>query len=128
MGYPVPAVDQPRVEALVESLRERVDETFDAAWDEGAARDLDDVVAALTRGRGPRNRPVVGWDSLTPTERDVVALVGEGLTNPEIASRLYMSRSTVKTHLAHVYAKVGVANRTELARQAGGRSAADEAR
>jgi DNA-binding CsgD family transcriptional regulator/tetratricopeptide (TPR) repeat protein len=122
MGYPVPPVDRLRVEALVESLRERVGETFDTVWDEGAARDLDDVVAALTRGRGPRNRPAVGWDSLTPTEREVVALVADGMTNPEIAARLYMSRSTVKTHLAHVYAKVGVANRTELARQAGGRS------
>lgn len=36
-------------------------------------------------------------------------------TNPEIGARLFMSRSTVKTHLAHVYAKLGVANRTGLA-------------
>jgi DNA-binding NarL/FixJ family response regulator len=45
----------------------------------------------------------------------VVRLVGEGLTNPEIGSRLFMSRATVKTHLSHVYAKLGIANRTELA-------------
>jgi DNA-binding NarL/FixJ family response regulator len=44
-----------------------------------------------------------------------VRLVVEGLTNPEIGTRLFMSRGTVKTHLSHVYAKVGVANRTELA-------------
>ena len=42
--------------------------------------------------------------------------------NPEIASRLSMSRGTVKTHLAHVYAKLQVANRTELALLAGGKS------
>jgi DNA-binding NarL/FixJ family response regulator len=42
--------------------------------------------------------------------------------NPEIASRLSMGRGTVKTHLAHVYAKLQVANRTELARLAGGKS------
>ena len=42
-------------------------------------------------------------------------LAVDGLTNPEIGARLFMSRSTVKTHLSHVYAKLGVANRTELA-------------
>jgi DNA-binding NarL/FixJ family response regulator len=41
--------------------------------------------------------------------------VVSGMTNPEIASRLFVSRATVKTHLSHVYAKLGVANRTELA-------------
>jgi len=38
-----------------------------------------------------------------------------GFTNPQIADRLLMRRETVKTHLSHVYAKLGVANRTELA-------------
>ena len=57
----------------------------------------------------------IGWGSLTPTEREVVGLVASGLSNPEIASRLFVSRATVKTHLSHVYAKLGVANRTELA-------------
>jgi DNA-binding CsgD family transcriptional regulator len=47
-----------------------------------------------------------------------VRLAAEGLTNPEIGQRLFMSRGTVKTHLAHVFAKVGVANRTELATMA----------
>lgn len=45
----------------------------------------------------------------------MVALVAEGLTNPEIASRLFVSRATVKTHLHHVYGKLGVTNRAELA-------------
>jgi DNA-binding NarL/FixJ family response regulator len=44
-----------------------------------------------------------------------VAAVADGLTNPEIGARLFMSRATVKTHLSHVYSKLGVANRTELA-------------
>lgn len=52
---------------------------------------------------------------MTPTELDVVRLVVDGLSNPEIGARLFISRGTVKTHLSHVYAKVGVANRTELA-------------
>jgi len=63
---------------------------------------------------------VQGWASLTSTEQEVVRLAVAGLTNPEIGKRLFMSRSTVKTHLAHVYAKLGVANRTELATSAAG--------
>lgn len=46
-------------------------------------------------------------------------LAADGLSNPDIGSRLFMSRSTVKTHLSHVYAKLGVTNRTELANLAG---------
>jgi predicted ATPase/DNA-binding CsgD family transcriptional regulator len=74
-----------------------------------------EVVAYARRARGKRGRPSSGWDSLTPTEESVVRLVTDGLSNPDIAARLFMSRSTVKTHLSHVYAKLGVTNRTELA-------------
>ncbi|MEV6830730.1 LuxR C-terminal-related transcriptional regulator [Amycolatopsis sp. NPDC051102] len=76
---------------------------------------LDDVVAFVRRTRGSRGRPSSGWGSLTPTELEVVKLAAAGCTNPEIGTRLFMSRGTVKTHLAHVYAKLGIANRTELA-------------
>ncbi|WP_163510612.1 helix-turn-helix transcriptional regulator [Fodinicola acaciae] len=76
---------------------------------------LDDILAVVTRGRGPRNRPQVGWSSLTPAELEVVRLIREGLSNPDIAARLYVSRATVKAHLTHIYAKLSVANRTELA-------------
>jgi DNA-binding CsgD family transcriptional regulator len=51
-------------------------------------------------------------------ELHVVGLVAEGLTNPEIGERLFISRGTVKTHLSHVFAKVGVTTRSELAAQA----------
>jgi DNA-binding CsgD family transcriptional regulator len=116
IGYPRPPVELPEYEAVDAEARDRLGaEQFDAVRREGAARSLDDTVAALTRGRGPRNRPPVGWESLTPTELDVARLVSQGLSNPEIAARLYVSRSTVKAHLSHIYAKVGVANRTELA-------------
>ena len=76
---------------------------------------LDEAVAYARRTRGTRGRPSSGWASLTPTEEQVVALAVGGLSNPEIGERLFMSRGTVKTHLAHVYSKLGVANRTELA-------------
>ena len=80
---------------------------------------LAEAIALAGRARGPRRRPASGWESLTPTERSVVELAVLGLTNPEIGTRLYIGRGTVKTHLAHVYAKLGVANRTELTRFAG---------
>ena len=72
-------------------------------------------VELALRSRGRRLRPGTGWPSLSPTELEVVACVAEGLTNPQIAERLIMSRSTVKTHLGHVYAKLGISSRAELA-------------
>ena len=119
-GYPRPPVDQPGHRAARGILRPSLsDERFREAWREGAEADLDTLVAGLTRGRGPRDRPQTGWESLTPTEIEVTRLVRDGLSNPEIAARLYMSRSTVKTHLAHAYAKVDVTNRAALAALAG---------
>ena len=47
-------------------------------------------------------------------ESDVVALAGDGLTNPEIGSRLFISRRTVESHLTHVFRKLEVRNRTQL--------------
>jgi len=88
---------------------------------EAAVLTPEEAAAYIRRTRGTRGRPATGWASLTPTELDVVRLAVEGLNNPEIGARLYISRSTVKTHLAHVYAKLGVANRTELATVAGRR-------
>jgi two-component system nitrate/nitrite response regulator NarL len=52
---------------------------------------------------------------LTRRERQVMALVAEGLSNKEIARRLNVAEGTVKTHLHNIYGKVGVANRTALA-------------
>ena len=67
------------------------------------------VPAARTR------RPVTGWEALTDAERRVARLVAGGLTNREVAERLYVSRYTVETHLKHVFAKLGVSSRAELA-------------
>lgn len=63
--------------------------------------------------RGPR--PVGDWDSLTPSEWRVVDLLGDGLTNREIAEILYVSHHTVETHLKHVFAKLGLRSRTQVA-------------
>jgi DNA-binding CsgD family transcriptional regulator len=73
----------------------------------------------VRRGRrGSRNRPRTGWESLTSTELRVVALVPRGLTNAEVAGRLYVSRHTVESHLSHVFSKLGLASRVQLAVQA----------
>ncbi len=89
-------------------------ERFAEVWSEGQMA-WDDVVAFAQRGRGPRQRPDVGWDALTPTERQVAELVVAGATNKEVAEKLFMSVATVKTHLTRVYAKVGVSTRGQLA-------------
>src|SRR5207245_5457621 len=52
---------------------------------------------------------------LTPREREVWALVANGLTNPQIAERLGLSDNTVKFHVQHLFSKLGVKNRTEAA-------------
>jgi DNA-binding NarL/FixJ family response regulator len=116
MGYPRRPVDRAAHEALIGNLRASAGEaSFRAAWDEGAAADPDVLVAALTRGRGPRSRAPGPLGALSPTELDIARLVSDGLSNPQIAARLYMSRGTVKAHLARIFTKLGMSNRTELA-------------
>jgi DNA-binding CsgD family transcriptional regulator len=88
--------------------------THDAARVASAMR-----AAGIRRGtRGLRTRPAFGWESLTPTELEAVGLVAGGLTNRQIADRLFKSRYTVESHLRHVFAKLGVSSRVELAGEA----------
>ena len=94
------------------------DSEFESAWAEGAALSANEAIAYAQRGRGERKRPSSGWASLTPTERDVVRLVSEGLSNKDIATRLFVSPRTVATHLTHVYTKLGLASRVQLAQEA----------
>jgi len=88
--------------------------TYDVGRVEARLREL-----GVRRGRqGTRGRPRHGWAALTDTERAVAALVAEGLSNPQIAERLFLSRHTVHTHVSHIFAKLGVNSRVELATEA----------
>jgi DNA-binding CsgD family transcriptional regulator len=105
--------------ALVSALRTAMsDLAFDAAWAEGEMLSTEQAIAYALRGRGERKRPTSGWESLTPTELDVVRLVAEGIPNKDIATRLFVSPRTVQTHLRHVYNKLGLTSRVQLAQEA----------
>jgi DNA-binding CsgD family transcriptional regulator len=94
----------------------------------GAATDaarLQAVFRAHGIRRGPHAKHRTarsGWESLTPTETIVATLVEEGMSNPEIAAKLLLSRRTVATHVSHILKKLGVHSRTDIAREAALRS------
>ena len=104
--------------------RERVpEEWLERASDISLVRLLPEEAAAFLRASAPgratlqgsRSSRPAGWEALTETERKVALLVAEGLTNPEIGKRLFVSPRTVSTHLKHTFAKLGVSSRVELA-------------
>jgi DNA-binding CsgD family transcriptional regulator len=104
--------------ATSQSMHALGDDRFTEAWDEGHALTLDDAVAYAARKGGGRKRPTTGWASLTPAELEVVRLVSEGLQNDAIARRLFIAPGTVKVHLTHIFTKLGITTRAELAAQA----------
>ncbi|MFE9453541.1 ATP-binding protein [Streptomyces sp. NPDC006739] len=65
-------------------------------------------------GRGLQARPASSWEALTVTERRVADLVAQGLSNPDIAARLLLSRRTVETHVSHILSKLQVRSRREV--------------
>jgi predicted ATPase/class 3 adenylate cyclase/DNA-binding CsgD family transcriptional regulator len=106
-------------DASLAALRETLgDKEFEDAWAEGEALSLDEAIEYAQRGRGERRRPSTGWASLTPAELNVVRLVSEGLPNKDIAARLFLSARTVQAHLSHVYSKLGISSRVQLAQEA----------
>jgi DNA-binding CsgD family transcriptional regulator len=100
------------------TMLERANDIFEYL---DATRDLVRIDATLRRlgvrrgRRGRRQRPQSGWGSLTPTEGTIADLVAEGLTNPQVAERLYVSRRTVQTHVSHIFTKLDMASRAQLA-------------
>ena len=82
--------------------------------EEVQALSLEEATAYARRARGERSRPASGWRALTPTEVEVARAVAEGLTNKQAAERLFVSLPTVKTHLRHIFTKLGIDNRSQL--------------
>jgi predicted ATPase/DNA-binding CsgD family transcriptional regulator len=88
---------------------------FAEAWAAGQDMTLEDAAAYASRGRGRRRRPATGWAALTPTELRVARAVADGLSNPQIAERMFISRRTAATHLTSIFRKLGISSRAELA-------------
>lgn len=115
-GHPRSPGESTDYEADLAAAREQLSrEAFDAAWSEGAALAPQQAVDYAIRHRGSRRRSLTGWASLTPTQEQTALLAGQGLTNQQIAERLFISPRTVQTHLSQVYAKLGLSSRQELA-------------
>jgi DNA-binding CsgD family transcriptional regulator len=116
LGYPPDhhaAAERASLEALVRAGLG--DDAAAEARSSGADLTIDAAVAYATRARGERKRPSHGWASLTPTELEVVALVAQGLSNAEIGRRLFIATGTTKVHLNHIFTKLGLSSRSELA-------------
>jgi DNA-binding NarL/FixJ family response regulator len=93
--------------AALEQAAAAFDELGSVGWAQDARSELERV-----GGRRPREA-----GKLTPAERRVAELAAEGLANKEIASALFVTVRTVEVHLKHVYTKLGIRSRTQLARR-----------
>ena len=89
-----------------------------AAWDAGRVRGRLRALG-VRRRLVAAQRPGTGWAAMTDSELAVARLVAQGLTNREVAERLFVSQHTVSGHLRHVFAKLDVNSRVELTRLAG---------
>jgi predicted ATPase/class 3 adenylate cyclase/DNA-binding CsgD family transcriptional regulator len=116
VGYVRFSPDQKAYEVDVATARERLgNPDFKSTFDAGLAMTSEQALTYAVKGRGSRHRPRSGWASLTPVEQQVVRLAAEGLTNPEIGEKLFISRRTVQAHLSTIFGKLGVSSRSELA-------------
>jgi DNA-binding CsgD family transcriptional regulator len=88
---------------------------LDASWDSARAAARLRPFGVHAGNRRHQKRADHGWESLTATEVKVALLVAEGLSNPDVAAKLYLSRRTVQTHVSHILAKLGLRSRVELA-------------
>jgi DNA-binding NarL/FixJ family response regulator len=115
------AATEARDRAAAAALATLGEETFDAAMNTGAKADPNDILAELSQhldemGSDERARSVpVSRFGLSAREQEVLRLVVEGRSNPEIAAVLFISHKTVRNHVTNILAKLGVESRTAAA-------------
>jgi DNA-binding NarL/FixJ family response regulator len=107
-------------EPTVEVVRELLDAGADAVVSaDGVETQLGPAIAAVRAGLvaapGGRLRQAMGRPALTPREKQTLGMVVLGFSNADIASKLYVAESTVKSHLSSAFAKLGVRTRSEAA-------------
>jgi DNA-binding NarL/FixJ family response regulator len=102
-------------DAGAEEIRRALDQVArgQAAIDPAVQHHLLDAIAAGSTSGVERKNESQLPDGLTPREAEVLSLIAEGLSNAEIAERLYVNETTVKSHINHLFAKTGVRNRAQ---------------
>jgi DNA-binding CsgD family transcriptional regulator/tetratricopeptide (TPR) repeat protein len=105
-----------RVEEAVAYWEEAIGlyERLDAERDASRVRSQQRLHGVRRGSRRRHVRATSGWESVTETERRVVGLVVQGLSNPEVAERMFISRHTVESHLKSIFRKLDVSSRVEL--------------
>ena len=124
IGLPLSHLDRshPDYEGLLSAARSQLDEAaWEAARAEGRAmtpeQAIEDALGTEEQTPSP-SAQAKDKDVLSTREREVLRLVAEGLTDPEVAERLYLSPRTVNHHLSSIYRKLGVPSRAAAAKEA----------
>jgi DNA-binding CsgD family transcriptional regulator len=116
LALPAPSAN-PFFETLVQRAAREIQHRLLQTPDGGASSEA----AGVKRLRS--ERPTFGWEALTKTERHLADLVAEGLTNKQVAARLFLSRHTVDSHLRSIFRKLDINSRVELTRVVMGQAA-----
>ncbi len=129
VGYPQPPSERAVQEPYLVATRSRLEETWEAALAEGRAMDLEEAVeyalseeelSTIISSAAPTEQlsaPVSERPAgLTPREVEVLRLVATGMTNVQVAQRLFLSPRTVQRHLNSIYHKLGVSSRVAATR------------
>jgi non-specific serine/threonine protein kinase len=125
LGVQLTAVDQAKVQKVIERSRERAGEAeFRQAWADGRGMSLEQAVAvalaeldslgAPSFARSPRQSGNEKIGGLTAREREVAAHVAQGESNREIAEALVVTERTVESHVTHILHKLGFTSRAEI--------------